>query len=143
MSDKLTTCGCCGSDACYETHIDDRITTWFCFSCGFQTNTLMTSGSQFLDEQMRSLPMIYKSLAGEDESGKVWIPTYINVEDKGTIFANGNTTDNWGWTAFKHVPVTKEDGDKFKGALYKPDKDTQINFTQDKFQDAIEYIGIV
>ena len=65
--DNLTICKRCGSDACYTQDITPEIQTYFCYGCGFQTNTLMKVDSDFLQEQLAVLPDLYKSLMGEEE----------------------------------------------------------------------------
>ena len=51
-----------------------------CMGCGFQHNSVMTSGSQFLQEQIETLPELYKALLDEEEeNGKIWMPTTINL----------------------------------------------------------------
>ena len=49
--DKLVTCKCCGSNACYESEFttqEGKIKTWLCMTCGFTTNTTMTNDSDSL-----------------------------------------------------------------------------------------------
>jgi transcription elongation factor Elf1 len=62
--DKLIECSRCGSDACYVTEVNNKIKNYSCFGCGFITNTLMTRDSEFLTEQMTTLPDLYKELMG-------------------------------------------------------------------------------
>ena len=49
--DNLTICKHCGSDACYTQEVTPEITNQFCYGCGFQTNTLMKEGEEFLEQQ--------------------------------------------------------------------------------------------
>ena len=60
--DKLVDCKRCGSNACYEDEIKDDIKTWWCYGCGFMTNTLMKEGHEFLERQVEVLPELYKDL---------------------------------------------------------------------------------
>ena len=101
MFDKLTNCDKCGGDALYTQEING-VKTGQCFSCGFQYNSLMTLESQFLKEQMEILPEIYKLLMSEDEDGKIWIPSFTNVEGKGMVYANGISRNDWWWEAIKY-----------------------------------------
>ena len=90
MSDKLTTCDRCGSDACYVQEVTNEIQNYMCYGCGFITNSVMKQGSEFLTEQMETLPELYKELMGEDEdTGLVWMPNTINIPEKGMVFADG------------------------------------------------------
>ena len=54
--DDLIICSKCGSDACYSQKVTDQITIELCYGCGFQSNSVMTSGSVFLEEQLPLLP---------------------------------------------------------------------------------------
>ena len=134
--DDLIECTRCGSDACYKQEVNQEITLEMCFGCGFQHNSAMTSGSQFLHEQLETLPELYKALMDEEEdSGKVWIPSTINVSDKGMVFAEGNKRDNWAWAAVKSTP------DEEKG--FKTDMSTAKHFTERDFIGALSYIGVL
>ena len=62
MKDNLTTCDRCGSDACYVQEVNEKIKNYMCYGCGFITNSLMKVDSDFLKEQMESLPELYKEL---------------------------------------------------------------------------------
>jgi hypothetical protein len=46
---------------------------------------------------MEVLPELYKELMGEDENGLIWIPSAINIPDKGMVFADGANGSNWAW----------------------------------------------
>ena len=38
---------------------------------------------------MEILPELYKSLMVEDETGKIWMPSMVNIPDKGMVFTDG------------------------------------------------------
>lgn len=128
--DNLIECPRCGSDACYVTEVNDKIKNYSCFGCGFITNTLMTRGSEFLNEQMESLPDLYKELMGEDENGLVWMPNTINNPEQGMVFADGTNSSNWAWGA---VLPSKEG---------KMDMSTIKHFKERDFIEALDYIGV-
>jgi hypothetical protein len=109
----------------------------------------MTADSELLKEQMETLPNLYKELMGEDESGKVWMPTTINVPSQGMVFANGSNSSNWKWAAVKAVPVKEEEKIKYpnphkKGEYYewRMDMNTLKEFEENDFIEALEYIGV-
>ena len=136
--------GCKGSgDACYSVEVTSNITNEFCFSCGFQTNSLMKKGEEFLEEQLKSLPSLYKALMDEEESGKIWMPTFMKVEDKGMVYVEGNGRDSWAWAAVKQVPVKDDEKEKFKNAKYKADPQSKKYFEEHNFIGALEYLGIL
>ena len=128
--DNLTICSRCGSDACYTTEVNDKIKTYSCFGCGFITNTLMTRDSEFLNEQMESLPDLYKELMGEDENGLVWMPNTVNVPSQGMVFADGTNGSNWKWGAV----LPDESGEKM-------DMSTIKHFSERDYIEALDYIG--
>jgi len=134
--DQLKECSRCGSDACYSQEVSEEIKLELCYGCGFQSNSIMTLGSQFLKEQMEILPELYKELLDEEEdTGKIWMPTTVNIEDKGMIFANGSGRDNWWWSAAK---ATKgEDG------KYKTNMSEVKHFKERDFMEALSYIEVL
>jgi hypothetical protein len=121
-----------------------------CYGCGFISNSLMKEGETFLEEQVSILPELYKDLLFTDNEGKVWMPSTINVPDKGMIFANGNNIRNWKWAAVKSVPVTQEEQSKYPipgkpGQFYKNrmDMSTMKEFGERDFMDALTYIDVL
>jgi hypothetical protein len=149
--DKIITCPKSGGDLCYETQVTPDITNWMSLSCGYWTNSLMTEGSDFYNEQMEILPELYKELAWKDSATElVWLPQTINQPTQGMIFANGTSADNWMWAAVKAVPVTEEEKHKFPipkqpGKFYefRMDMTTMANFEEREFIDALSYIGLL
>jgi hypothetical protein len=149
--DKIIVCPKSGGDLCYETQVTPEITNWMSLSCGYWTNSLMKEGSEFYNEQMSTLPELYKDLAWKDESTElVWLPQTINEPQKGMIFANGATSKEWKWSAVKAVPVTEEEKEKYPipkqpGKFYewRMDMNTIQHFNEREFIDALEYIGLI
>jgi len=149
-SDKLTICDKCGSDACYVTEINQDINNYFCYGCGFQSNTLMREGEELMEEQMKSLPELYKDLRFEDKNNQVWFPSTINLTEQGMVFANGSSTKNWKWAAVKAIQVTDEEKLKYpipnkEGEFYKwrMDMTTIKQFKERDFMEALSYIGVL
>ena len=147
MKDKLSICPRCGSDACYITSINEVKNSYFCFGCGFQTNDLMKEGEFDFDTYEETLPELYKDLKNTDSEKRVWYPITINIQDKGTVFANGKTKDNWTWAGVKAVEVSEEEKGKFKipGTedyyTHKTDIKSLKNYPQGDFIEALDYIG--
>jgi len=147
--DNLIICDRCGSDACYVQEVNQDIKNYQCYGCGFITNSVMTRDSRFLEEQMELLPNLHKELMGEDEKGKVWMPSTINLPEKGMVFANGSSADNWKWAAVKSVPVSEDEKEKYpipgkKGEFYKKrmDMDTIKEFGERDYLEALDFIGV-
>ena len=142
--DNLIECTRCGSDACYSQEVTSDIKIELCYGCGFQSNSVMTSGSQFLEEQMPLLPDLYKSLIQEEESGKLWMPTHIHVEGTGSIFADGTAADNWAWAGVLAREVNDDDILVDDNTKYKSDMTTLQHFPAERgFIDALSYIGVL
>jgi hypothetical protein len=147
--DNLIKCARCEGDACYSQEVNESITNYMCYGCGFQTNSLMKKGEEFFEQQMETLPDLYKELMGEDEEGKIWMPTAINLPTKGMVFANGTRADNWKWSAVKAIPVKEEEKEKYpipgkKGEFYewRMDMATITHYDEKDFVDALDFIGI-
>jgi hypothetical protein len=147
MKDKLSICPRCGSDACYVTPMNEIKNNYFCFGCGFQTNDLMKEGEFDFDTYEETLPELYKDLKNSDSEKRVWYPITINIQDKGTVFANGTSKYNWQWASVKAVEVSEEEKGKFKipGTedyyTHKTDIKSLKNHLQDDFIEALDYIG--
>ena len=142
--DELKECTRCGSDACYYQEINKDISIEMCYGCGFQHNSIMKQGTDFFKEQMELLPDLYKVLIDEEEeSGKIWIPSTVNIEDKGMVFAQGKSRDNWKWGAVKVIKIPSEDSEKYKGAEFRADMTTLKSFNERDFMEALSYIGVI
>ena len=149
-ADKLDVCPRCGSDACYVTEVNQDISNYFCYGCGFQSNTLMREGEQLTEEQMEILPELYKDLKHEDKNGQIWFPSTINLPKQGMVFANGSSIDNWRWAAVKAVEVKEEEKEKYpipnkegKYYEYRMDMTTMKQFKERDYMDALSYIRVL
>ena len=146
--DNLVICDRCGSDACYKQEVNLDINLYWCYGCGFTSNTAMKTDSEFLKEQMEILPELYKSLMVEDEAGKIWMPSMVNIPDKGMVFADGTGSTNWRWAAVLATAVKEEEKEKFKlksggYAEWKMDMSTIKHFNENDYMEALSYIGIL
>ena len=148
--DNLIVCDRCGSDACYVDEVNQDIKTYFCYGCGFQTNSLMKEGEAFYEEQIQTLPELYKDLMNTDDKGKIWMPSAVNLPQQGMVFANGNNADNWMWSAVKAVPVKEEEKEKYpipgqpgKHYEWRMDMTTITHFPERDYMEALSYINIL
>ncbi len=149
-ADKLTICKRCGSDACYVTEVNDKINNYFCYGCGFQSNSLMKEGEEIMKEQIELLPELYKDLQYEDEDGQIWFPSTVNLPTQGMVFANGSTISNWKWAAVKSVEVKEDEKEKYpipgkEGEFYehRMDMSTMKQFEERDYMEALSYIGVL
>ena len=150
--DKLVTCKCCGSDACYEstfTTEEGPINTWLCMTCGFTSNSTMTEDSEGLKQTMELTADLIKNLR-QDHDGLAYFPTAITMPNKGMIFPEPiKNTDDWGWTVVKAIPIPKEEQEKYPdptnpGKFYENRMDMKNLKRYDKlcFMDAAEELGM-
>ena len=138
----MTICPHCGGNACYEQQVNEEVTTNFCFGCGFSTSTLMKVGTRLLTETLDTSPSLYKDLMYTDDKNQVWFPATVTLPEKGMVFLDGTSKDNWKWAAVKAVEILEEEKSKFpKDQKYKMDtKNTQF-FEQRDFMEALDFIG--
>ncbi len=142
--DEIINCPKSGGDLCYKVEISKDITNYLSLSCGFWTNTLMKEGSEFYNEQLITLPELYKDLAWEDPDTKlIWIPNTINLPESGMVFANGASKDEWSWAGVKAVKLEEGDEAKVEGQTHKMDMSTLKSFTERDYMDALSYIGVL
>jgi len=148
--DNLIICTRCGSDACYVDEVNNDIKTQFCYGCGFQTNSVMKEESEFYQEQISILPELYKDLISKDQNDLMWMPSMINLPDKGMVFANGPSKSDWGWAAVKAVKITEEEktrypipGKKDQYYEFRMAMDTLQMFPESDYMEALSYIGIL
>ena len=150
-NEQMIICPRSGGDACMVTESAPGIKTYFSFSCGFQTNSLMKEGEEFYNEQISLLPDLYKDLIWKDpETELIWIPSMINEPTKGMVFANGPSAQQWEWAAVKAVPVTEEEktkypipGKKDQYYSFRMDMSTLKPFPERDFMDALSYINVL
>ena len=158
--DKLVTCPCCGSNACYESEFttqDGKIKTWLCMTCGFTTNTTMKENSEILKQAEELTADMIKDLK-QTHDGLAWFPTAITLPDKGMIFPEpipGSTTlkeggkPDWQWTVVKAIPIQEDDQKNYPdprnpGTFYKNKMDMKNpkRFGKLEFMDAAEELGM-
>jgi|TARA_R110000803_G_scaffold171114_1_gene233987 hypothetical protein len=149
MTDKMIICERCGGDAAYVQEVNEKIKNYQCMGCGFLSNTLFKKGEELFETMFETLPNLYRELMGEDESGKIWIPSTVNIPEKGMVFANGTGIENWKWAAVQAVPVKEEEKEKFpipnqKGKFYKHrmDMTTMKEFEEKDYLEALDCIGV-
>ena len=147
--DKLITCPRCGSDACYENKEAYNLINRVCYGCGFMTHNYMQKDSEFLQEQLEVLPELYKDITFIDDNGYHWIPSTVNLPNKGMVDVNGANTQDWKWTAVPSVEIPEEDRERFpiKGQpgeyhTHKMDHSLSKDFSERDYMEALDYIGV-
>lgn len=149
--EEIINCPKSGGDLCYKVQVAPEIYNYMSLSCGFWTNSFMTEGHEFYMQQMETLPELYKDLAWTDpETGLIWLPNTINVEDKGMIFANGTNALSWKWAAVRALEIPESDREKHpipgkpgEFMKYKMDMKNMQLFEERDYIEALSYIGIL
>ena len=141
-------CPVCESKNCFETTEND-ITTYLCLRCGYTSNSLLKQDSKSLEEVMKTTPQLAKDLQIYDYIRELyWIPTVINMGDRGIIYPEG-TADSWKWKYAKVTDVPKEsqkdypipgkDGEYYTTML---DVENAEEFENTEFLQACKAMGI-
>lgn len=145
MKDNLVICKRCGGNACYEQQVDEKVTSWTCFGCGFATSTLFTEDSEPIKNALATSPELYKDLLFKDESELIWLPSTLTLPGKGMVFVDGTSVEDWNWAAVKAIALTSEEkkSGKFpKGQDFKMDTSKIEKFDKRDFMSAAEAIGM-
>jgi hypothetical protein len=145
--DALDICPCGQSDACYTQQVNENIKNKQCYGCGFLSNSLMKEGEPFYEQQFELLPELYKDLIWEDNDGYKWMPTTVNIHDKGLVFAYGSNPQEWKWGAVKAVLIEENERSKYPNPIspgefytHKTDMTTMKLFDKHDFIEALDYI---
>ena len=149
--EEIINCPKSGGDLCYKVQVAPEIYNYMSISCGFWTNSFMTEDHEFYQQQMETLPELYKDLAWKDpETGLIWLPNTINNPEQGMVFANGADSSNWGWAAVKAIEIPKKDqknhpipGKPGEFMKYKMDMKNMKTFKERDYMDALSYIGVL
>ena len=142
--DNLIDCPLCGEKAgCYSIKINETKNSYLCLGCGYQSSDLMKEGEYDVESYEQEMPELYKDMKKVDSSGRVWYPSVVNIQEKGTVFMNGTSTEDSRWSAIKNIELTEEDKQKpiFKGKTHKSDSSSLKDFGND-YLSALEHIGI-
>lgn len=142
MKEKFINCPRCGGNACYEQELEGGVKTYFDFGCGFSTSTLMIEGSKLVEDTLQTSPELYKDLMFVDENKLVWFPATITLPEKGMVFLDGTSKENWRWAAVKAIGISEEEKEKFiKGQTHKMDMKNIQYFDQRDFINALDAIN--
>ena len=142
--DEIVNCPKSGGDLCYKVEVNKDISNYLSLSCGFWTNSLMKEGSEFYEEQLITLPELYKDLAWKDPKTElIWIPNTINLPNSGMVFVNEANKDEWNWAGVKAIPLDEGETGKVEGQTHKMDMSTLKSFPERDYMEALSYIGVL
>lgn len=140
--DKLIECKRCGGNACYEQKVNEQVTTWLCWGCGFTTSTLMTDKSEVVTQAIETSPELYKDLMFRDKDGLTWLPSTLTLPGKGMVFIDGTDKNNWKWAGVQAIPLQEGDKKVSEDQTHKMDMKNVKHFEQRDFMEAADYIGM-
>ena len=149
--EEIINCPKSGGDLCYKAQVAPEVYNYMSLSCGFWTNSFMTEDHEFFQQQMETLPELYKDLAWTDpETNLIWLPNTINEQTKGMVFANGNGASNWHWAAVKAIEIPQEERTKYpipgkpgEFMEYRMDMKNMKAFGERDYIEALSYIGVL
>ena len=139
IASDIIDCPCCEKGACIETKTE-YISLWACQTCGYKTHSRMKIGSNTVTDYHSTLPNLIQDLH-QEVNGLVWYPSIVNIEEKGMVFPDGTSTEDWAWVSAKAVEIPKEERSAFKGAMYKMDMANAKKFDRLNFMDALDHIN--
>jgi hypothetical protein len=145
-TEEIIVCPKSSGDLCYKVQINPEISSFMSLSCGFWTNSLMKEGEEFYEQQMETLPELYRELAWVDpETNLTWIPNTINQPEMGMIFAYGPNAQNWGWAAVKAIEIPEEEQKEINGKkqTHKMDMANMQIFHERDYLEALSYLNIL
>ena len=140
--DQLVECKRCGGNACYEQKINEQVTTWLCWGCGFTTSTLMTEKSEIIAQAVETSPELYKDLMYKDKDGLTWLPSTLTIPEKGMVFVDGTSKTNWKWAGVQAIPLQEGDKKISESQSHKMDMKNVKHYGQKDFMEAADYIGM-
>ncbi len=124
------------------------ITSYLDYKTGFTSNSLLETGSEYVEKIEKGQPQIITDLKIEDELRNInWYPSVINVPTKGMVYPIG-TSDEWHWESIpvrdldeqeqKEYPIPEQEGQFFKSIL---DIKQKASYQKERFMEALASIG--
>ena len=144
MESKIK-CPVCKSKAqCFDEYVvEDNFHSYLCFQCGYTSNSKFKYGSDELLSSLEASPKLIIELQIADwERDIVWIPSVLNMGEKGIIFPEG-TYEDWSWKYAKVVDIPEEDREKYNGEEKRLDVESANIYGQHEFLKACKDMGIV
>jgi len=138
-------CPVCKSKAqCFDEYVvEDNFHSYLCFQCGYTSNSKFKYGSDELLSSLEASPKLIIELQIADwERDIVWIPSVLNMGEKGIIFPEG-TYEDWSWKYAKVVDIPEEDREKYNGEEKRLDVESANIYGQHEFLKACKDMGIV
>jgi hypothetical protein len=101
----------------------------------------MEVNSKLLIETLETSPELFKDLMFTGADSKVWFPATVTLPNKGMVFLDGTSKENWKWAAVQSVEILAEEKEKFpEGQTTKMDMKNIQYFDQKDFMEALDRI---
>ena len=141
--EKVIDCPVCyDTDKCFE-DVQETFKSYLCFNCGFMSDSRYEIDSLTLIENLKSSPKLVQDLQIEDKQRNiVWFPAVINMGEKGLIFPEGTTPQDYVWKYAQVVEVSEEEREKYDNYDRRLDIENAESFGQNGFLEACKTMGI-
>tara|TARA_R110001592_G_C13117032_1_gene745479 strand:+ start:926 stop:1414 length:489 start_codon:yes stop_codon:yes gene_type:complete len=150
MSRTKITCPVDGLGNCFQERLPEG-DTYMSFDCGYASNEHYKIGSEAVENVLSKAPQLIQELAFDDNArGIVWIPSVVQIPNKGIVFPDGTSKDQWGYRFAAEIeipeeeqkdwPIEGKDGEFYKARL---DMDNSTPYESWQFSDAIANLGLV
>ena len=141
--EKVIDCPVCyDTDRCFE-DVQETFKSYLCFNCGFMSDSRYEIDSLTLIENLKSSPKLVQDLQIEDKQRNiVWFPAVINMGEKGLIFPEGTTPQDYVWKYAQVVEVSEEEREKYDNYDRRLDIENAESFGQNGFLEACKTMGI-
>ena len=132
---------CFNTDNCFE-EIQEKFSSYLCFSCGFMSDSRYEAGNLQLIENLKKSPQLVQDSKFEDTHRNiVWFPSVINMGKLGMIFPEGKPNE-YVWKYARVVDIPEEERPMYDNHTQRLDVDNAETFGQYEFMKACEQMGI-
>jgi len=146
MERKITCPNCFNSTQCFEEEIKNKnFSSYMCFNCGFNSNSLYKNDSQELEKAVNASTQLMNEVSMYDYERNIhWFPSVLNMGQLGIIYPEG-TRDNWMWkfASVRELSEEEKKDPKYKGHQSMLDVETAIEYGQYEFLNACTDMGII
>lgn len=140
-----------GSDKCFRVFSEPSTEeSYLCMSTGYSTHSKLKIGSAELTSELEKSPELVKAVQFYDEERDlVWLPTIINIPEKGMVFPEGSL-EQWGWCYASIIDIPEDEQKNYpipgkEGEFYtnKLDIENCKRFEKNEFDKALIDMGIL
>jgi Zn ribbon nucleic-acid-binding protein len=145
-------CPNCESLRCFKSYTEPKTDeSYMCVQCGYMSHSKYTKESKILNEQLDNSADLVSKLKLEDtERNIVWLPSVLNMGDRGIIYPEGSSETEWVWKHAKVKKLSEEERKNYpvpnkKDTYYESILDVKSAKTYDKldFFSACKDMGII